>query len=79
MKDLGAFIGTFLIKSIEKAKKVTLSMKCRGYNGKYYTTKKEKITKKEYMIATALFTSIAIPHLLNISILINNLITKIIK
>jgi cobalt/nickel transport system permease protein len=43
LKHMGIFIGQLLIRSIDRAERVYVAMKCRGFTGVYHTTKNMKL------------------------------------
>lgn len=73
LKYIGSFLGSLLLRSMNKANKIYIAMKLRGYNGKYEYMKNYHFSYKDtiYMIFTILI--LCIFKIYNIPVMIGNL------
>jgi len=52
-KSTGYLFGMLLIRSVERAERISDAMKCRGFCGRYYLNDEMKIGSKDYLFSTA--------------------------
>lgn len=74
IKDMGVFLGQLVLRSIDRAQRVYLAMKCRGYNGVFghSSKKKTRITDLFYFIVIVFF--IILCRFVNLSNLIGRVL-----
>lgn len=69
----GTFMGQLLLRSFERAEKVYVAMKCRGFNGAYHFAHSERMRLGEFIYAFLLCVVFLIFRWVNISIMIGSL------
>jgi len=74
MAHIGTFLGQLLLRSFERAEKVYLAMKCRGYNGEYQFAAQDKMKMSDFIFCISLSFAFIIMKYVNLSIVIGNLL-----
>ncbi len=72
MAHVGTFLGQLLLRSFERAEKVYLAMKCRGYNGEYQFIHSEPMKSKDFLYEILLCAGFLLMRFINISTLIGS-------
>jgi cobalt/nickel transport system permease protein len=67
MKHVGTFLGQLLLRSFDRAETVYQAMKCRGFDGVYYGTKRTVFRKSDAVYAVVCAAAIAAMRFFNIS------------
>ena len=74
MKDMGAFAGQLLIRSIDRAERIYFAMKCRGFNGVYHFSTAKKASAKDYAAAAIVVGVLVLMRVYNISLLLGAIV-----
>jgi cobalt/nickel transport system permease protein len=74
IKDMGVFVGQLVIRSIDRAQRIYIAMKCRGYNGVAGYAEKKKIGNTDLLYLLISLLLILALRLVNISTLIGSLL-----
>ncbi|MDR1885977.1 MAG: cobalt ECF transporter T component CbiQ [Synergistaceae bacterium] len=53
MRDMGTFVGTLLLRSIDRAERVYAAMKCRGFSGSYRAGGRKKFSAADLIFLFA--------------------------
>ncbi len=69
----GTFLGQLLLRSFERAEKVYMAMKCRGYTGDYYFARSEKMRQSDYLYCILLCTGFFLMRWINVSMIIGDI------
>jgi cobalt/nickel transport system permease protein len=74
MKDMGAFMGSLLLRSFDKAERVYYAMKCRGFTGIYHTNERAGLSVADWVFLLASAGVLAFMRAVNISLLLGTLV-----
>ncbi len=66
-------MGQLLLRSFERAEKVYVAMKCRGFNGEYHFISAEKMKTGDYLHGLLLCIAFLLMRWFNISMIIGSL------
>ncbi|MBO4302707.1 cobalt ECF transporter T component CbiQ [Methanosarcinaceae archaeon] len=72
MQDVGPFIASLLLRSIDRAERVYAAMKCRGFDGVFRTAKISGPSMNDLALLTAIVLVIVLFRFVNISVLAGN-------
>ncbi|MEA4870148.1 MAG: cobalt ECF transporter T component CbiQ [Christensenella sp.] len=73
MEHLGAFIGQLLLRSIDRAERVYRAMQCRGFDGTFPETGREKADKKSRLFAIGISALLIFIRAVGVSTLLESL------
>lgn len=68
----GTFMGQLLLRSFERAEKVYVAMKCRGFNGEYQFASSERMRLGDFIYGLLLCTVFMLMRWFNISMIIGS-------
>jgi len=66
-EHVGTFMGQLLLRSFDRAERVYLAMKCRGYNGSYQFAVSERMGAADALVAAVICVIFVLMRLFNIS------------
>jgi cobalt/nickel transport system permease protein len=72
LEHVGAFMGQLLLRSFDRAEKVYVAMKLRGFNGEYHFALSEKMRFGDYLYGLALCTAFLLLRWFNTSVIIGS-------
>ncbi len=73
IKDFGSFLGGLILRSFDRAERVYLAMKCRGFDGVYFGEKPDKLKPRDLLYIVFLSLAMAVLRFYNISVLLGKL------
>ena len=73
LEHAGTFMGQLLLRSFERAEKVYVAMKCRGFSGEYHFALSERMRPGDYIYGLLLCIAFLLMRWFNISIIIGSL------
>lgn len=73
LEHAGAFMGQLLLRSFDRAEKVYVAMKLRGFNGEYHFALSEKIRWGDYIYGLALCAAFLLMRWFNVSVIIGSI------
>lgn len=73
LKDMGPFLGQLIIRSFDRADRIYNAMKCKGFESSITFSKKDRISKKGWVIVATVGGLIIIMRFVNISEVLGNL------
>lgn len=73
MEHAGTFMGQLLLRSFERAERVYLAMKCRGFDGEYRFAGSKPLALRDYSFGIAICGMILLLRFVNVSLLIGGL------
>lgn len=74
LKDMGPFLGQLIIRSFDRAERIYQAMKCRGFEGTFHFSKRNKVPGKQWLLLLFIGGIMLLLRLFNISELIGSLI-----
>jgi cobalt/nickel transport system permease protein len=69
-RDMGAFVGQLLLRSIDRAERIYVAMKCRGFFGIYRSAVKTRLRVAEFAYIIVLCDIFILFRFVNLSVLI---------
>jgi cobalt/nickel transport system permease protein len=72
LSHIGTFMGQLLLRSFDRAERVYLAMKCRGFNGEYQFAAPETIRTVDLLYGILLCAVFVLMRLFNISVIIGS-------
>jgi cobalt/nickel transport system permease protein len=76
LKDMAPFLGQLIIRSFDRAERIYKAMQCKGFEGSFTFSKKEKITKEGWFYITFIGCLFILMRVVNVSKVIGNLLVK---
>ena len=73
MRDMGIFLGQLLLRSFDRAERVYISMKCRGFDGVYITGKHKNPRICDSLYAIILTAAIIFLRFFNVSLFVGRI------
>lgn len=73
LEHAGAFMGQLLLRSFDRAEKVYVAMKLRGFSGEYHFALSEKMRLGDYLYGLALCIVFLLMRWFNVSVFIGNI------
>jgi cobalt/nickel transport system permease protein len=70
MKDMGAFMGSLLLRSFDRAERVFCAMKCRGFKGIYRGLERKRFTPVDLAYVLICLAVFGMFRLCNVSVLL---------
>ncbi|HML38794.1 MAG TPA: cobalt ECF transporter T component CbiQ [Bacillota bacterium] len=70
LEHVGTFMGQLLLRSYDRAEKVYIAMKCRGFNGEYQFAAPERMRPGDFISGALLCGAFLLMRLVNISVLV---------
>ncbi len=67
MKDMGPFLGQLILRSFDRAERIYSAMKCRGFEGRFSFSKREKISKEGWIFMISTGALLIIMRFVNVS------------
>ncbi len=74
LKDMGSFLGQLIIRSFDRADRIYDAMKCKGFEGSFLFSKKDRITKKGWIYITVVGCLLMLMRFVNMSEVIGKLL-----
>ncbi len=74
MKDMSSFLGQLILRSFDHSDNIYKAMKCRGFDGAYYSKTQNKFSLYDYIYTIAISLIILFLRLFNLSLFLGNLI-----
>ncbi len=69
----GTFMGQLLLRSFERAEKVYVAMKCRGFNGEYHFASSERMRRGDYLYGLFVCTAFLLMRGINLSRIVGSI------
>lgn len=73
LEHAGTFMGQLLLRSFDRAEKVYVAMKLRGFNGEYHFALSEKMKTGDFLYGLILCVLFLLMRWMNLSVMIGNL------
>lgn len=73
LKDMGLFLGQLIIRSFDRADRIYNAMKCKGFEGSISFSRKEKITKNNWIYMIVVVILLLFLRFVNVSEVVGNL------
>ena len=73
MEHAGTFMGQLLLRSFDRAEKVYVAMKLRGFDGEYHFAQSEKMKTSDYLYGLTLCILFLLMRWVNLSVIIGSL------
>jgi cobalt/nickel transport system permease protein len=74
VKDMGTFLGQLIIRSFDRAELIYDAMKCRGFGGTIFFTKKQEVSKKGWIYIVLIGGLLIFMRFINLSKVIGNIL-----
>ncbi len=74
MKDMGSFLGQLILRSFDRAERVYVAMKCRGFQGAYFGKRRSGFGLVDWMYAILSICSFVFLRYFNISLFFGGLV-----
>jgi cobalt/nickel transport system permease protein len=71
-RDMGVFVGQLLLRSIERAERIYVAMKCRGFNGMYRPATVTKMKPVDFVYIVCVCGVLLVLRFVNLSVFIGS-------